>query len=502
MGFALVIGVILAREGFSQSRPAKVSLEEIPLGSTAGYDTLKHFAVGIDSQHLAFVAIKGEKQYVVCDGVESPPYEWIIPNSLTLSPVDARPAFIVQEGNDMSVVVGGQVVGKGYYRVRDDRIIFSADGKHFAYTAQIGEKGDVIVRDGVAGKLYQQLPSPLFSPDGTHLVSLALLPSGKRCVIYDGQEQKPYDAIAANTIQFSRAGNHLAYAAIQDRKVIPVVDGKEISKPLDALALVFSPAGDHIAYFAGVDKQGSVVLDGKPGPSFEGVGGAPVFSPDGKHLAYVAARQKQVAVVLDGIGQEPFDEVAGESILFSADSSHLAYAAGKTDQRFVVLDGKRLAPFDHIALPGLLFSPDGKRLAYSAVHGQQFVMVCDGVEGPRFDRIVDMVFSPDGKHFAYRALAGQQPLMVIDSQPSPPYDAMTPLSFSGDGAHWIYVGRRDATGGPVAKIVVDGADAPATYSGFVLNSRPTFTSPDTAVALMLRGNDSLRVRVHFGSSGK
>ena len=501
MGLALTIGLLgPPGEGFSQTRPSKVVLEETKLGSTTGYDSLKSFAVGTDSENLAFVATRGQKQYVVRDGVESPAYDWIIPSSLTLSPVDHRAAFIIQQGDDMSVVVGGQVVGKGYFRICDDRIVFSHDGKHFAYTAQVGQQGALVVRDGVAGKLYQSVPAPLFSPDGTHLAYQAMLPSGKRCVILDGQEQKAYDAISPGTIQFSQVGNHLAYTAIQDRKVIAVVDGKEISKPLDALALVFSPTGDHIAYFAGTDKECSVVLDGKPGPSFDSFGGPPVFSPDAKHLAYVSMRQKQGMVILDGIGQEPFDEVAGESLTFSADSRHLAYAAGKSGQRFVVLDGKRQAPFDHITRPGLLFSPDGKRLAYPCLHGQQFVVVCDGVEGARFDWVNEMWFSSDSRHFAYSATANRQQLIVMDSQPSSPFDALTAVSFSPDGAHWMYVGRRDATGESAATIVVDGEDAAATYTGFVRGSNPVFRSRDTAVVLMLRGNDVLRVLAHFNAA--
>jgi Tol biopolymer transport system component len=491
------------RAGFSQTRPANVTLEEIPLASTAGYQTLKSFVTSADAQHLAFLAIKEDKQYVVRDGKENGPYEWVIPSSLTLSPVDARVAYITQEGNDMSVVVGGQIVGKSYYRICLDRIKFSDDGKHYAYTAQIGNKGAVVVRDGVAGKMYQEVPVPLFSPGGAHLACYVTLESGKKCVIYDGQEQKAYDGIAPGSLQFSHDGNHFAYTAIQNRRLIAVVDGKEISKPLDALYLVFSPAGDHIAYFAGLDKQYSVMLDGKSGPNFDGFAGAPVFSPDGKHLAYVASRQKEALVVLDGIGQKPFDEVSGESIEFSPDSNHLAYAARKGNERFVVLDGKRLISFDYIARPGILFSKDGKRLAYSGVRGRQFVMVCDGVEGPRYDEIVDMSFSPDGKHFAYRAVTGQQPLMVLNSQPSPPYDALTPVTFSPDGAHWIYMGRRNGSDGSgTASIVVDGADAPKSYTGFVVNSRAAFASPDTADLLMLRGNDVLRVRVHCNPGAK
>jgi roadblock/LC7 domain-containing protein len=497
-GLAGVLIISLAPFAPAQTRPAQtnpagVSVEEVPLCSTIGYDAVKSFSFSSDCQHAAFLGVKGDKQFIVRDGVESGPFEWVIPNSLTLSPHDARAACIVQQGNDMSVMIGGQIVGKGYYRIADDRIRFSDDGRHFAYTAQISDKGAVVVHDGVAGKMYPAASAPVFSPRGEHVAYAVSLPSGKMCAVLDDHEQKPYDGLDQTTLQFSPDGKHLAYTVVSEKKYVPVVDGSELSKPLEAMFLVFSPADDHIAYMGRTGNDCFVTLDGKPGPNFEAFDGPPVFSHDGRHLAYVAKRQKQAIVMLDGVGQEPFDEAAGESLTFSPDSAHLAYAAAKGKERFVVLDGKHLAPLDHIARPGIVFSPDGKRLAYSGVRGQQFVVVCDGVEGPRYERIVDMSFSSDSRHFVYRATANQQPLVVIDGKPSPPYDTLTPFTFSPGGSHCVYGGLRDA----IATVVADGADLPKTYTAPMRDSKPVFLTTDAADLLMWRDRELLRVRVKF-----
>src|SRR6266852_8964345 len=96
---------------FWQKAGAGVAIDETPLGKTADYNPIKAVTFSTDSRHLAFLGVKGEKQFVVSDGVEGMPFDWIIPDSLA-GPLDlSRVAFIVQNGNDMAAVVDGKVVG-------------------------------------------------------------------------------------------------------------------------------------------------------------------------------------------------------------------------------------------------------------------------------------------------------------------------------------------------------------------------------------------------------
>src|SRR5947208_3166559 len=89
----------LARSVSSQSRPVGMAIEESPVGSTAGYDSVKSIAFSADSQHVAFLVVKDDKQFVLRDGMASGPFDWVIPASLTLSPDTARVACVIQEGN-------------------------------------------------------------------------------------------------------------------------------------------------------------------------------------------------------------------------------------------------------------------------------------------------------------------------------------------------------------------------------------------------------------------
>lgn len=491
----LAVGVLAVTR---PSAAATVRVTETPVGVTADFDVLKSVSFSDDARHLAMLGVKGEKQLVVRDGVASAAYEWVIPDSLTMSPDGRRLGFVVQDGNDMSALVDGKVVGKGYFLIADNRIHFSADGNHFAYTARVGDEGVFVVRDGTAGAVYPAAAGvPTFSPDGQHLAYAAVLPAGKMCVVLDGKEQPPFDGVASATLQFSPDSKRLAYTAVQDHKYIAVIDGAA-GKPLEKMwfSPIFSPDSKRVAYLAGDTGQYFAVVDGKAGPSFDGFDGPCVFSPDSKHIAYAGRHGGQWTVVRDETPGEPFDEIAGESLRFSPDSNRLAYAAARGAQRFVVLDGKPQTPYEHIARPGMLFSPDSKRLAYAAVRGKQLLVIADGVESVPYVNVLDLGFSPDSKHLAYRAVIEKQPVLVMDGKAGEPFDTLSPVAFGPDGAHWVFAGLRGTT----ASIYVDGVPLPEAYTAWVRDSRPVFARNDAVDLLMARERNLLQVRLTIGGA--
>lgn len=501
----MVLLLACPRARGAQSAPPAV--EETPLGNAAEYDAIKLFTLSADERHLAFLGVKEGKQFVVRDGVASPPYDWVVPGSLA-GPLDlSRLSYIVQDGNDMSVLVDGKVVGHGYYAIGGDRVQFSADGKHYAYTAHRGtsDQGDtIVVRDGVAGKSYPAADvQPLFSPDGNHLLYVASPGPKKMCLVVDGKEGPGYEGIAGGTPNFSPDSKRVAYAASSGGKVFAVVDGKA-GPPYERLRLppIFGPDSVHVVYIAGNGSQYLLVLDGVEGPKFDlFTDGSVVFSPDGKHPAYAGRRGKQWVMMLDGKEQRTFDLIAGESIRFSPDSQHLAYVAIRGDKRFIILDGKEASSgYASILWPGPIFSPDSKRLAFAGTQGKQLVVVSDGKEGPAYDNVAAIDFSPDSKHLAYRALSGGHGIYVIDGQATPPFDNATALTYSPDGRHWAYC----ASQGDKTVIMMDGADADRTYDGWVAGARPVFADATTADVLMARKQQFLQVRVRLavGSKGK
>lgn len=479
---------------------AGVSLAEKPFGNAGDYEAIKAVTFGTDSRHLAFLAVKDGKQFVVRDGVASPPYDWVVPGSLA-GPMDlSRLAYIIQVGNDMAVVVDGKVVGHGYYAIGGDRIHFSADGKHYAYTAHRGtrDQGDaIVVRDGVAGKPYPAADiQSVFSPDGKHLMYIASPAPKKMCLVVDDKEGPAYDAIAGGTPTFSPDGKRIAYAAASDGKVLAIIDGK--AGPAYARMRMppsFAPDSVHVAYIAGNGSQYWLVLDGVEGSKFDFfTDGSVTFSPDGKHLAYAARRGKQWVLMLDGKEQRTFDAIAGESIRFSPDSQHLAYVGITGNKRFIILDGKEASgAYPNILWPGPIFSPDSKRIAFAGTKDKQLVVVADGKEEPAYDTVAEIAFSPDSKHLSYRALGQGHAMIVSDGQASPPFDNTTSLAYSPDGSHWAYC----ASQGDKAMIMMDGSDAGRTYSGWVKGARPMFADATTADFLMVKDHQFVQVQARM-----
>ncbi|HEY2584346.1 MAG TPA: hypothetical protein VGI81_01125 [Tepidisphaeraceae bacterium] len=499
--------VLLAGGSLARGTAAGVALEDKPFGNAAEYEAIKAVTFSTDSRHLAFLGVKDDKQFIVRDGVSSAPYDWVVPGSLA-GPMDlSRLAFIIQDGNDMAVVVDGKVVGHGYYAIGGDRIYFSPDGKHYAYTAHRGssDQGDaIVVRDGVAGKPYPAADiQPVFSPDGNHLMYIASPAPKKMCLVVDEKEGPTYDAIAGGTPTFSPDSKRVAYAAASGGKVLAVVDGKT-SSPYERMRMPpgFGPDSVRVAYIAGNGSQYSLVLDGVEGPKFElFTEGSVMFSPDGKHLAYAARRGKQWVMMLDGKEQRTFDAVAGESIRFSPDSQHLAYVGITGDKRYIILDGKEAsAAYPNILWPGPVFSPDSKRIAFAGTNEKQLVVVADGKESPAYDNVAEIAFSPDSKHLSYRALGQGHAMIVIDGQASPPFDNTTSLTYSPDGSHWAYC----ASQGDKAMIMMDGSDAGRTYTGWVKGARPVFADAATADFLMVKDHQFVQVqaRVAGGPSRK
>jgi rRNA maturation protein Nop10 len=482
----------------SLSRGADLPVTETPLGNASDYDAVKAMAVGVDSRHLAFLGAKGDKQFVVRDGVAGPAYDWVLPDSLTGTLDLSRLGYIIQNGNDIAAAIDGKIVGHGYYSIGADRIAFSADGKHYAYTGHRGSatEGDcVVVRDGVAGKAYAAAqPVPLFSADGNHLLYVAAPAPLKSCLVVDDKEGPAYDRISAATAYFSPDSQHFAYAASNAGKALAVIDGKPAAPyPLMRMPPMFSPDSKHVAYVSGSDNQLSVILDGVEGPRYDSfTEGSVVFSPDSKHLAYAARRGKQWYLVLDGKEQRSSDAVAGASISFSPDSTRLAYVSLTNGKRFIVIDGKEQpGAFDNVLWPGPIFSPDSKRVAYGGVQSGHQRVVLDAAQGANYDAIAQIAFSPDSKHLTYRAIANRHVLMVVDGKDSPPFDDTTPIVYSADSSHYAYA----AYATDHANLILDGVAVGTPYTDLVKAAVPTFSADATVDFLMRRDHQFLSVRV-------
>ncbi len=250
-------------------------------------------------------------------------------------------------------------------------------------------------RDGKRGKAYEDISTPVFSPDGTALGYTAQGPDGA-CVVINDQEGPVFDEILPETFVFSHDGRRHAYLISMAGRLVAVVDG------------VVQPA-----------------VDGDMQPWRQ----PPVFSADGSSVGYVVwsrLRQK-MRVVVNGKSGESFDGWYPESLRFSPDGHRFSYAAndlGNGDQWFCVIDGERKKAFDHLGV-SYAFSPDGKRFAYTGDRGPQWFLVVDGKSEVPIEGIVNhsVIFSPDSRRLAYAvAKPDKRAYLVVDGKAGPVHD--------------------------------------------------------------------------------
>lgn len=175
-------------------------------------------------------------------------------------------------------------------------LVFSPDGKKSAYLLERQER-QIMIIDGreIDYSRHAVLMPPVFSPDGSKLVSIAErgTPKGaKQYAIVDDKEGKLYDEIGKPF--FSPDSSKIAYPARNGDKWFIVVNDQEGRYYDMLLDPVFSHDGSRITYRARKDGKRFVVVADKEGRTikeharYDAVW-QPVFSPDGKFVAYGAA---------------------------------------------------------------------------------------------------------------------------------------------------------------------------------------------------------------------
>lgn len=278
---------------------------------------------------------QGSRYAVSVDGVTGPAFDRLL--NLQGLPMLGRAQFPALQGQDKL----------------DHPVLFSADGKRYAY---IGLTGDDFV------------------------------------VVVDGREvhrgRYEIGAIAANplTIQFSPQGKHHWFVAQHElRGERPghclFIDGKPLPLRLAANSfapLVFSADDSRWAVFPG---NGETILNGK----YAGYSARPqAFLPNGKLLAV-----SNDGVLLDG---KPLQPRVRKAIVSSTGRVAGLAAEG------VWLDGKILP--ETAGAEALLFSPDGKRLV---IHGRSEISMwqwLDGKRGPNYAGFKNVGPNPTDRVYA------------------------------------------------------------------------------------------------------
>jgi len=99
---------------------------EVSLGKIHPGIIVESLVVSPDSKHLAYVAVRGEKQFVVVDGEEGKEYDGIGAGTLIFSPDSKHLAYGAERGEKWLVVVDGKE-GKEYDGfLRGSKLVFDS----------------------------------------------------------------------------------------------------------------------------------------------------------------------------------------------------------------------------------------------------------------------------------------------------------------------------------------------------------------------------------------
>ncbi len=281
------------------------------------YDKAAGLTWSSDSVHLAHIAIKDKKFWVIDNNDKIPAGDFVPQNIFfqdstatnaphlippIFSPDASQMAFSRIEGEKFRNVIGKKT-GPLFDRV--GMVVFSPDSRHYAYLAVIRTPAGVkmkMIHDGTIGNAYDMIDEPVFSPDSKTLIYRAMA-EGKWLMVKNGRAGKPFGVVGRPI--FSPDSQKLAYPAQNRGKWYMITDGKP-QKAYDAMGLpVFSPDSKKLAYRAMDNNKLIMVVNNKEAtyeikqqPVLLESISRPIFSPDGKTLAYLIKTDNQLESLL------------------------------------------------------------------------------------------------------------------------------------------------------------------------------------------------------------
>jgi hypothetical protein len=456
---ALIALTFAAPSSFPTLQAAEPKVEELVVGpgNEGGSYILSPKGV-----RVANIAAKGTRLAVVVDGVEGPVIDELIGGSPITTHSPNKAPSVYKSQHTWKGIAGTPSV-----------VLFSTDGKHFAYMARQGSDY-IVIHDGKEiGR------GPRLSL-GTNYNPIAMSPLGKFVTWGDMKTEGgrgswrlfvngkvgPVAGHQDFPIVFSPDESRYAYnaATVEDYKTsVLVVDGKVASYAgyspqftADSKLLITQAPGN------------AVLVNGKP----LGVSGIQLekitVSPVGSRYAVIMRKK---TVNHEGVGTLYLDgkEISGTDgaldISFSPDGKHWALRCKNVEARsfFVIIDGKKGNEYQTIA-DTFYWTPDSSKVLYQISSGGRNFVVVNTEEFP-VQSINALMTSPfpmpeKGNRFAFTSGDGSNRVfqVVVDGkQVLPPniWPDGASLNFSADGSRYAYVarpvGRNEIIG-----LVVDG----------------------------------------------
>jgi hypothetical protein len=223
----------------------------------------------------------------------------------------------------------------------------------------------------------------IFSADGKHYAAVFGDLNSHHYVFTDGKREQEY--VSVDKLAFTPDSSTLVYTAYVNGKSFVVVGEQEFGGELTAYEPVFAPVGNRVAAFMRVNGNPGLLLDRKIAALNARGGSNFSFTPDGVHYAYLAVEGLGGRLVIDGAPQQQ-SSLSGDIIdmqnpsalkyTFSADSKHVAHFAVPPTptgdyQRGVFLDGKYVQISSEGVNTDLTFSPDSKHVFWIHQYGDR-----------------------------------------------------------------------------------------------------------------------------------
>jgi hypothetical protein len=418
--------------------PAGTKIEEKVL---APLQQGARFMVSPHGVHVATTEMDGSRPVVYYDGVEGPKFDALLNGAanevIVFSPDGKRYAYCARSGTQYVAMVDGkelvrsnELQGGACSRTGSPSsdLRFTSNSQHVYYFASIKETQPIdqyVSRFVFDGKAEMRIAGPVgvtFSPDGNHYAYIGDDPDRKRSqmLIVDG---KPAGYLAGNMV-WSNDSKHL-----YTQKQVPLatellLDGKPLMRAF-GFEVHIPPVGDMVVVaVAGGDSghpHSFLVVNGKKVPGSETVERGQilevVFSPDGKHYA--------------------------------------AHCAGINNDHYVIADGKRGQEYSDIKNLG--FTPDSSIVVYSAIKGRGFVVVGDQEYASQFDGPKPIMPQVGNRVGAILSMNNAPELLMDGKVTRLNYRGANELSFSPDGTHYAYFALDQGMG---YSLVIDGVPQP------------------------------------------
>ena len=329
---------------------------------------------------VAYIAAKGTRLAVVVDGVEGP----VIDELIGGGPLGAFAP------NKMANVYKASHTWKGLAG-SPSAVLFSEDGKHYAYMARQGTDY-VVIHDGKEiGR------GPRLSL-GLNQNPISMSPLGKYVTWGDMKTE----------------GGRGSWRLFVNGKVGPVAGHQDFP-------IVYSPDESRYAYSAATVedyKKSVLVVDGKVA-SYNGY--TPQFTADSKVLLTHAPDN---VLLVDG---KPYGArgIQLEKVTPAPVGSRFAVIIRKRTVNYegvgtLHLDGKEVPGTD--GAMDITFSPDGRRYALRCKNheAKSFFMIIDGRKGGEYQSIWDKVFwTPDSTKVIYHVTSGGRNFVVVNAEEFP-----------------------------------------------------------------------------------